>query len=335
MRGAYIATTSRIDHGSQVRRDGRGAGSRLRAASRGKSARRTPAAGAFFAALTLVTLVALVTFTAGEARADKPHRLEWKYPRFRSVEYIAAAFVTGTGLYMERAMRGLPDNNLLGGILLDNITRDALVAKTPEGRRTAGMISDFMWHPTQYYAVADAIFTPLVTDRGNIDVAMQMTLINWQVQGVAFLITRATHRAVGRTRPIRAGCKDNPDYDEVCSPGYHSGLTGSFLSGHTAMSFAGAALTCSHHIALPLYGGNGFDAGICALSLTSAATIGALRVVADKHWWSDVIAGATVGLATGFGLPFLLHYGQRTPSKVTILPLVSPTTTGISVVAQP
>jgi membrane-associated phospholipid phosphatase len=280
-------------------------------------------------------LGAALTLVEGEARAEEPHRLEWTYPRFRPVEYVAAGLATGAGLYLEGATRGNPDNQLRGGILLDEVTRDVLVAGSADTRDTVATVSDYLWHSTQYFPVLDSLITPLVSDRGNLDVAMQMTLINWQVQGVAFLITRATHRVIGRSRPVRVGCADDETYDPICAEDPRIGATASFLSGHTSMAFAGAALTCSHHISLPLYGGNAADAGICALTLVSASTIGVLRIVSDRHWWTDVMAGAGVGLATGFGLPFLLHYTHRTPSTVTLLPMVGPTTAGVSVMAQP
>ena len=39
-----------------------------------------------------------------------------------------------------------------------------------------------------------------------------------------------------------------------------------------------------------------------------AAAAGMLRVVGDQHYVTDVLAGAVVGTAAGFFLPWLLHY---------------------------
>jgi len=245
----------------------------------------------------------------------------------------------GAGFWLEDGARGDPNNGLRGGILLDELTRNALVLGTPQARNDAAHLSDIVWPITQYYPFIDSILTPLVTDRGNLDVAMQMTLINWEVEGTTFLLTRATHRIVGRTRPMGKGCEKDPAYADVCKS--HAGLTSSFLSGHASMTFASAGLACSHHIALPLYGGNAMDALACALALTGATTVGVLRVMADKHWWSDVIAGTALGTATGFGMPFLFHYStisMRIPNgilggRLHLLPLANETTAGASVVA--
>jgi membrane-associated phospholipid phosphatase len=58
-----------------------------------------------------------------------------------------------------------------------------------------------------------------------------------------------------------------------------------------------------------LFGGAGADAATCGTALGSATAVALLRVVARKHYLSDVAVGAVVGLASGFGVPQLLHYG--------------------------
>ena len=268
--------------------------------------------------------------------APGKHRMTWTYPRFRSVEYVAALAATGAGLWLETGTSGFAENHIGGPVLLDKVTRNALVLGTQSQRKTIADISDIVWPVTQYFPIVDSLFTPLVTDNGNLDVAMQMTLINWQVQGVAFLLTRTSHRIAGRHRPVIYGCKEDASWDTDCTNDEES-LRASFLSGHASMSFASAGLTCSHHISLPMYGGNAADAAICGLTLTSATAVAFMRIMADKHWWSDVIAGSTLGLATGFGLPFLLHYAPGVTSeflggqKVVLLPLASDTLAGVSV----
>lgn len=275
--------------------------------------------------------------SAAEPAEPAPkHRMTWTYPRFRPVEYVTAVALTGAGLWLETGTSGFSENHIGGPVLLDEVTRDALVLGTQSSRKTVADISDIIWPVTQYFPIIDSLFTPLVTDNGNLDVAMQMTLINWQVQGVAFLLTRTTHRIAGRYRPVIYGCGEDPNYDSDCTNDEES-LRASFLSGHASMSFASAGLTCSHHISLPMYGGNAADAAICGVSLTSATAVAVMRIMADKHWWTDVIAGSTLGLATGFGLPFLLHYAPGVTSdflggqKVVVLPLASDTVAGVSV----
>jgi len=76
----------------------------------------------------------------------------------------------------------------------------------------------------------------------------------------------------------------------------------SFPSGHTSMAFAGLVTTA----ALRTAGAStkekvGWYGGAVALgSLT-----GALRIVAGKHYWTDVLGGALLGTGIGLLLPWL------------------------------
>jgi membrane-associated phospholipid phosphatase len=63
----------------------------------------------------------------------------------------------------------------------------------------------------------------------------------------------------------------------------------SFPSGHTSVSFAGAATLQNRY---------GWKVGLPAQFV--AAFVGFARVKADKHHWYDVVAGAAIGEASGF-----------------------------------
>ena len=58
------------------------------------------------------------------------------------------------------------------------------------------------------------------------------------------------------------------------------------------------------HSRLSLYGS--VDAVVCPAALGIAAGSSLLRVVADRHWTTDIIAGALVGSAVG-GLVSAVH----------------------------
>lgn len=70
----------------------------------------------------------------------------------------------------------------------------------------------------------------------------------------------------------------------------------SFPSGHTAMAFsvATAYAVMAHRQRLPHATRNGI------LLLSGAASVGALRVAAGKHFVTDVIGGAVVGVGIGW-----------------------------------
>jgi len=70
-----------------------------------------------------------------------------------------------------------------------------------------------------------------------------------------------------------------------------------------------AGLTCVHHQHLALYGGGFADALPCAFMITASLVDGVGRIVADKHYASDVVLGWGVGAFSGYVLPSALHYG--------------------------
>jgi hypothetical protein len=254
---------------------------------------------------------------SARASAQVQHRLTWRYPRFRSWQYVASTAVTVFGLYLEFGIEGpFPDGAWDRGILFDDAVRSALVASSKQGRARAERWSDVFWYGPQYYPLLiDGLLVPLMTDHWNVDVAAQMTLINWQAQSLAATLTRLSHRSVGRGRPSLLECERDPSYDEACNPA-EPDRTGSFISGHTSMSMTGSGLVCAHHQALPLYGGGAADTAACLISVAMSFANGVLRVVADAHWTSDVITGVLIGFGAGYGIPYFLHYSHGRPEPL-------------------
>ncbi len=68
-----------------------------------------------------------------------------------------------------------------------------------------------------------------------------------------------------------------------------------FFSGHAAISATGAGLTCANHTRIALWGNRVADISACVLASLNALTTATTRVVADRHYASDVILGAGVG----------------------------------------
>lgn len=240
---------------------------------------------------------------AAPAHAERQHRLNWHYPRFRWWEYVAAGAVSVGNISLELLYQDQPPDRWSSPILADARVRSWLRADTLEGRLRADDISDYQWYVSTYYVLLDGIVTPLASDRFNTDVAFQLTLLNWQAIGLSGLVARLTHVSVGRTRPMLQGCSDEPGAAQPCR---FEGA--SFVAGHAMMSAANAGLACANHISLPLYGGGIADQIVCPIMVANALTIGTLRIVADKHWLSDTIPGLLMGGAIGFGMPWLLHY---------------------------
>jgi membrane-associated phospholipid phosphatase len=254
------------------------------------------------------------------AHAAAP-RVEWheSWPRFRAAE----AALTGVMLLPIAGALFLypePDANLRGGFLFDNAIRNALVQRSRSGRDRAARWSTYpYWGLLAFPLLID---TALVTAgaHGSGDVALEMLAMNLESFAISGGIA-LTFQKLGRVRPAEKGCRTDPNYSGKCDD--PTALNQSFMSGHTAIAFTGAGLTCAHHRNLPLYGGGAPDRAICLLSLAAASSTGVLRLLSDNHYASDVLLGAGLGIASGYLLPEWLHYtsGGSTRNSGGLLPI--------------
>jgi membrane-associated phospholipid phosphatase len=123
---------------------------------------------------------------------------------------------------------------------------------------------------------------------------------------LAAAATQVAKFTFARRRPAAwaAGARTSPDDDRA------------FFSGHVATAFAaaGAFGTVARLRGYPHW------PAVYAAGFAGAAAIGYLRMAADEHWLTDVVAGAAVGTALGIGVPLLLHSGCG-EERVSIAPL--------------
>jgi membrane-associated phospholipid phosphatase len=265
-------------------------------------------------------------------------RVEWSdaWPRFRSWEYAGTAGF-GAATWALSRYGSLPSQpKWRGGVLFDDTVRDWLRVDTRAGRERAGAISDIVWLGGSALPFIVDLPVVLLAHRQP-GVAFQLLMMVIEAYAFAGFINRAFHFGLGRARPSLAECAANPDYDELCGG---RGNNASFPSGHTLGVATAAGLTCVHHRYLPIYGGPVADASACGLLSLATAVTAATRIMADRHHGTDVIAGAMIGFASGYGLPWLLHYrdrgdGQRAsderPRRV-LVPFAGLTEVGIGLV---
>jgi membrane-associated phospholipid phosphatase len=178
--------------------------------------------------------------------------------------------------------------------------------ETNEQRRTAGDASDIFLTLSINTLLVDTL---IVTWWGHDadTVAYQMALINIETLAFNTAIWGLVAGFASRERPYgREICGDNDD-ERPGSCGSNDRFR-SFYSGHASTSFAAAGATCMHHAYLPLYGGGAPDALACGFAVAVAGATATMRVVADRHWLSDVLTGAAVGTFTGLTVPYFLHY---------------------------
>ena len=110
--------------------------------------------------------------------------------------------------------------------------------------------------------------------------------------------------AAGRPRPFLYGEKAPLSVRNSSDAGL------SFLSSHTSVSFAIA--TSSWMAMRRLEPNTAYPAWTLAVGLTIASSVGVARVMAGKHFITDVVGGAVVGSSTGVLVPAL----HSTPVKV-------------------
>lgn len=258
-----------------------------------------------------------------EAHADDLVRWDERWARFGVVEGIATGALGGAALlgglvFEEPAKRWEGRNGF------DEAVRDGLRGGR-RARKTAATLSDGLFYGLAAYPlVIDAALVTWVV-HGEGDVALQLALMDLLSLATSGTVALLAEHA-GRARPYTRDCPDPDAYPACDGPGPNK----SFPSGHTMAAFTGAGLVCAHHEQLPLYG-RGTYAIVCGLAVAGAATSGVSRIVSDNHYATDVLAAAAVGLASGYVLPKVLHYGFAPSRHVSLVPWVTPEVAAIGV----
>ncbi len=226
-----------------------------------------------------------------------------------------------------------------GGILFDDAIRNALQLRSPQERELASTISDVI--------VGGLVLTPVFIDallmswlvRGDPELMGRMMLMNLQAHAFAQGLTTLFKHVVGRERPMARACREDPERrqsDPTCDSSSDPDIDpASFFSGHASLAFTSAALMCLNHTQLGLFGPEG-DAAMCATGVALASTVGLLRILADRHYATDVIIGALVGVIAGGLVPWLLHFnvGEAVginDMSATVAPMVNQGNIGIQI----
>lgn len=118
--------------------------------------------------------------------------------------------------------------------------------------------------------------------------------------------------AVRRTRPLVY----DPDPDAfTAEERADPDAALSFYSGHSSFSFSMA--TAYSYLFMRRHPGSKLVIPVWVVSESLAATTAALRVVAGKHFVTDVLTGAAVGAAIGVLIPYL--HARALPDRIAAL----------------
>lgn len=274
--------------------------------------------------LAILLAALLVTLSSATAVADASNQepsLEWdeSWPKFRPVEYVATGAVGGAAIAMYFYLPAQTQPHWTGGILFDDAVRNALRVHSPSALRTVWALSDAV--DVSLVALVfglDSLAVP--TLRGSPDVALQLGLMDAEAYAFSSVLTIGLYDSVGRARPSYEDCQKDPSF-----VGCNISPTASFPSGHTNEAFTAAGVSCANHGFLPIYGSRLWDGLACARDVFLASADGILRIMGDRHYATDVLAGGTIGFAFGYGVPVLLHYGAPklgfAKANLTVAPL--------------
>jgi len=273
------------------------------------------------------------TATSTAAHAREPHRPAWPTHARRPgwLEAGVGVGLLGVGSAVP-LLRKPSAPRWTGGILMDDWVRGGLQLSAPQRAHVATTSDILLYSATAaplidlgiellagrvdgdlalrillYSATAAPLIDlgiELLAGRVDGDLALRILLVELQSFGVTGFLAGVSKVVAARERPYGLRCASDPSV-----PGCDSWERYvSFFSGHTSLTFTAAGLSCVMHRNLHLYGRSSLDNTACGLALGAATVTGVLRVVADQHWTSDVLVGATVGLLSGWLLPYLLYF---------------------------
>lgn len=250
--------------------------------------------------------LAIVIATTSTAHADeRPWYRSRRHVANVAITVGAAALYLSTETFLELDLSPT-DCRWCHPTALDVHVRNALLWDDPTRARTISDVTGF--------AVLPAFSIGLVAlgsyeQTGEIRVVEDLVPIVETV-AVSQLFVQGIKYVVARERPfVHYGSGlDEDDYV-------------SFLSGHSALAFAvvtsAGVVAHERHYASEPY--------IWAIGLPLAATTAYLRIAADKHYFTDVTAGAALGVAAGLIVPTL---ATRVPVEVV------PTENGVTVLGM-
>jgi membrane-associated phospholipid phosphatase len=181
-----------------------------------------------------------------------------------------------------------------GGVLLDDLFRGGLRLGSEDARNIAGTVSDVLLVTLAAAPLLDNAFALATGGRTWGETGLNLA-VDFGALGLAWGIVELIKSAVPRDRPYVRQCLMSGE--GPCNES--SSADESFLSGHTTLAFTGAGLVCAHSA----NDDSAVTDAACAATLVLAAFTGGLRIMADVHYASDVLAGAVLGLTIGFVLP--------------------------------
>ncbi len=232
-----------------------------------------------------------VAFLGARAGADEPPR-PLRYHLATDLSITAAAVASMVTLAVLKSQLAPLQCRICAPDALDDSVHGALVWRDPQAADTASSVIANGLLPAGLLAFG-LVSAGLAGDlgAGAVDALLVVEAVS-----IATVIQEGVKYASGRLRPYAWYGHLTP------SPGaYDRNL--SFYSGHTSFAFATAASAGT------IFMMRGYPGApeVLGIGLAAAAGVGYLRMAADMHYLTDVLAGAAVGGLVGFAVPWFFH----------------------------
>jgi membrane-associated phospholipid phosphatase len=253
-------------------------------------------------------LAALAALAASPTRA----RADDAAPRRVVVDRTMSKVAVGTmalAWYASEAMKGAlaPEAcRICGSNAFDDAVRDELRWSSPFG---AALTSDVLAYGLVPALGAGALYA----SRGEDDELLDDLLVVGEAAAAAGVFGQATKFAAGRQRPFLRDLP--PDDPATARDRYDDNL--SFYSAHTSVTVAIGTSVAT----LASIRGRRAAPWLWAGNVVAGTAVGYLRIAADKHYATDVLAGAAVGAALGAVVPWLHVANDDPDSRVPAIAL--------------
>jgi membrane-associated phospholipid phosphatase len=187
-----------------------------------------------------------------------------------------------------------------GGVnAVDDWFRTALMRRDSGPATTASDIFGYGLAPLSALGLGTAA---AIADRRGDEAAVNALLVT-EATAIDIAIDQALLAVVRRERPSFHFISD-PDVKEGSRT---SGSVSSFPSGHVSAAFAMAASSGM----IASMRGYRLAPLVWFVGTAIAGTTAYLRIAADRHYFTDTVAGMGLGLATGIGVPGVFHSPRK------------------------
>jgi membrane-associated phospholipid phosphatase len=264
----------------------------------------------FYAPLLCASALLLRIGTAG---ADEVRAASYPETAIGDIKYV----LTSPARWQQQDWQalGYASAGILGiGLILDRPIRDEMRRHYPNN---SPFMLDVERFGKQYsFAVLGGFYLTGVVreDRNAVAVAQDGLTSSIIATG---LITPALKLVTGRARP-----RENLGTAQFHPFSLSYSSNSSFPSGHATQAFAVASVIANHYEA----------PWVTYSSYTIASLVGVARIYHDAHFASDVVAGSLIGALVGKSV--VGHNGEQRPTKIELLPDITPDRLGVKLTTK-